>query len=918
MNAEVLVVGIDEESLSRFGKWPWSRIITAQFLESIAAYHPRSVLLDFIYSSPERPPFELEKSLDPELRERIVSWYGNIDRRLADAMSSLPDVFIDMAFLEKPEPAFGPEAIANLMAQNGSWLLPWSQPAAFPSNLQFKSFEPVIHPLIAAAKPAPINLLPDPDGVVRSFPLFYTWIRSELESRNIFSVVVNLLRTIYHVNVDDIEIRPRELLLRNATVPMLDTGTREHLRQRMEIQDIEKRLSMGSSPPPIRKTLLQYFLTEGRWGNTQILLKTPIDICILPNGSWSLMDGWELLMAAGQFNLPSVTVRFYHLQDITIPIHEPGMMSVHFGGDPVVLQYLSRNTRAGSEKPLFVSFKEVWEMEPLPELPASDDILEAEGPNEIESWFWSYGSARCNLEGQIFEAAPAGHTVPLCIYMQFLKEEQIAPGSFGRFYSRFGEWATRRGYRDIEPFNESQIRNVWLECARIRHHIFYGRTVLVGGTAKGLGDMHATPYGLMPGISLIANALNTVIQDMTIRFSSDINGLDSLVLFGIGVFLMIGYLQISYRFLPICFLATTGLMVVVSAASFYFHHFFFRTIPILAANFLLSMGMLLFKLITEERDRKFLHATFRSYLAPEVIDEMFQTKSMPTLGGEERIMTAFFSDIAGFTRISETLEPGRLVIWMNEYFSTMTQVLFSEKGTIDKYVGDAIVAFFGAPFILTDHALRACKAALRMQESLVELREKWKRDGCWPKDIEELQVRIGINSGKMVVGNMGSANRMNYTMMGDEVNLASRLESAAKQYGVDTLVSGQTLEMEWTDETGKRKLSDEVEVRLIDNVRVKGKQTPVKIYELMGLRSCLSERTQSLKEHYDRGMRLYQEHQWEHALAAFEESLRWEKPNAMGLCPSYVYMERCRERIAQPTQWAHEMKGDEITELHEK
>ena len=328
-------------------------------------------------------------------------------------------------------------------------------------------------------------------------------------------------------------------------------------------------------------------------------------------------------------------------------------------------------------------------------------------------------------------------------------------------------------------------------------------------------------------------------------------------------------------------------------------------------------GIIVFKVLTEQKDKKFLKTTFSSYLAPEIIDEMYKNKTMPTLGGEARPITAYFTDIQGFSTFSEKLTANQLVELINEYLSAMTDILINEMGTLDKYEGDAIIAFFGAPMAVPDHALRACRVAVSMQQQLTALCERWRNEKQnpndpdrntkklntdewqpgekWPAIVHTMKMRIGINTGEIVVGNMGSAMRMNYTMMGDPVNLAARLEEAGKQYGVYILVSQDTLQGEITDEDGNTKhVFDLVEVRFIDTIAVMGKSEPVKVYELCAMKGGLTDAEKNLIKVFDQGMAHYFDMAWDLAIARFEEALEIERVPDGKTTPSQVYMDRCR------------------------
>jgi adenylate cyclase len=246
--------------------------------------------------------------------------------------------------------------------------------------------------------------------------------------------------------------------------------------------------------------------------------------------------------------------------------------------------------------------------------------------------------------------------------------------------------------------------------------------------------------------------------------------------------------------------------------------------PLLSMPFAL-VAVLVVRYVLEERQRKFLHASFSTYISPELIDQMVATGMQPRLGGEEREISAFFTDIQGFSTFSEVLSPTDLVELINEYLTAMQDILNGHQGCLDKYIGDAIVAMFGAPGPLPDHPRQSLLAAIAMQERLAELREKWKNEGSrWPEIVHRMRMRIGVHTGRIVTGNMGSDLRMNYTMMGDDVNLAARLESVCKQYGTWILTTSATL-----GAAGTGILSRE-----LDYLRVVGREEAVTVHEILG------------------------------------------------------------------------------------
>ncbi|MBI4368639.1 MAG: adenylate/guanylate cyclase domain-containing protein [Elusimicrobia bacterium] len=275
------------------------------------------------------------------------------------------------------------------------------------------------------------------------------------------------------------------------------------------------------------------------------------------------------------------------------------------------------------------------------------------------------------------------------------------------------------------------------------------------------------------------------------------------------------------------------------------------------------------------RDREHIRETFKRYVAPSVVDEVLKDPNKLRLGGEVRIMTVIFADLTGFTTISEKMKPTQLVSFLNEYFDDMVKIILDHKGTFDKFEGDLVMAFWGAPLEQSDHATRAALCCLDMQKRVRVLNQDWAKRG-----LPHLDVRIGVNSGEMLVGNLGSKGIMSYTVMGDAVNLGSRLESGGKNYGTFLTISETTYAM----------AKNAIECRELDVVRVKGKQQPIKIYELLARRGGLTAPQQALLERFDAGVLYYRNRRWPEALKAFEQCLI----NIPDDAPSKIYIERCR------------------------
>lgn len=444
-----------------------------------------------------------------------------------------------------------------------------------------------------------------------------------------------------------------------------------------------------------------------------------------------------------------------------------------------------------------------------------------------------------------------------------------------------------------------------------------GKAVIVGGAAVGMADLWPNPFTpTFLGVEKQATVVDNILQNNFLRLPRYVKAINMalILVFGLLMGLVLPGLRTVWN-IPFtfgCLAALTALVQFVFVQHRVLLNFSLPALQILLAYAFISA----YRYFAEERDKRFLQATFSTYLAPELINEMYDKREIPRLGGEARNVSAYFTDIESFSSFSEKLTAAQLVELLNEYLSEMTDILIQEKGCLDKYEGDAIVAFFGAPMNLPDHALRACRTALRMQRKLAELREKWRCEqiapggtDCnvknygsdqwapgdkWPRIVHDMRMRIGINTGEIVVGNMGSRTRMNYTMMGDPVNLAARLEAAAKHYGVYVLVSEYTLGQEVSDDSGRRiKVHERVEARLLDRIAVMGKTESVKVYELCGLKGELSEKERRLFTLFDEGLQLYFRMQWDQAILKFKEALVHEYFPDKKTNPSAVFIDRC-------------------------
>lgn len=421
---------------------------------------------------------------------------------------------------------------------------------------------------------------------------------------------------------------------------------------------------------------------------------------------------------------------------------------------------------------------------------------------------------------------------------------------------------------------------------------FHGKVIFIGGVDATLKDLAPTPFNQAPApkVGLHANTYRTVEEEAYLR---EVDGIQSHVIV-IGLTVLVSGLMISSGRRSI-FPRAISAVVLVAYVGYAFYVFgsagyLLPLVAPLGSSMCALLCVVLYKLGSEEFQRRRIKNLFGAYVSPNLVDEMVKSDRDPELGGAEVQVTALFSDVEGFSALSEELSPSELVALMNEYLGAMTQTFQKEQGTLDKYIGDAIVTMFGMPYPVEDHAARACRSAISMQEKHAELRSYWSKEGKWPEKVTQMRTRIGINTGQAVIGNMGSEMRFNYTMMGDSVNLAARCESGAKTYGVYTMITEDTL-------NSALSFGEKLNYRKLDRIIVKGRILPVDIYELWDgtVDATLAE---TCKAAYEAALNAYIKGEWEAALAGFEACVAHEPARDYGpTTPSEVLAARCREFI---------------------
>ena len=457
--------------------------------------------------------------------------------------------------------------------------------------------------------------------------------------------------------------------------------------------------------------------------------------------------------------------------------------------------------------------------------------------------------------------------------LQFADKLTIRPDYLGRAVINY------RGPRGTYPY---------YSFADVAQHkfapgTFKDKIVLVGASATGIGDLRTPPYGGIdyPGVEVHANVIDNVLNNgFLVRGAPQIL-LDLLLILAFGLPLGFALALVSPRWMWF------GLALLVPFIALLYFAFLRGwwlnfTLPAgtLTANVMLVS---LYRALVEEKEKRKVRSAFGQYLSPEVIRRLLLNPQLVEPRKTE--ITVMFSDIRGFTTISEKLDAQELALFLNGYLSDMTRIVFDTRGTLDKYIGDAVMAFWGAPYEDGQHAVQACTAALEMMKRVRELQKQWAAQG---KPL--LDIGVGLNSGVASVGNMGSALRYGYTALGDAVNLSSRLEGLNKDYGTHIIVN---------DSTYSAAKDAGFFFRELDLIRVKGKLQPVTIYELIGRYSELQQGglltdVQGRGRAFNEARKLYRQRRWPEAQSAFQAVLdRWSNDG-----PSILYMKRCQEYLA--------------------
>jgi adenylate cyclase len=472
---------------------------------------------------------------------------------------------------------------------------------------------------------------------------------------------------------------------------------------------------------------------------------------------------------------------------------------------------------------------------------------------------------------------------PLAITLSQLGVEEIRLGGLQVPVDRFGRMLINYlgPPGKVATYSAKALMDGTLPAGTLKDKI-----VLVGATAVGIYDLRVTPFsGIFPGVEIQATVLDNLLRQNFIRTPRLGLPLMLVIILGLGILMGLTLPRLSAIWAFIFTLVLLESYITVNYLLFSRAGLQIEVLYPVVEIVAVYLGITVQRFLMEERERVRVKKAFESYVAPAVVQEMLKHPEQLRLGGERRELTILFSDIRGFTTISENLEPQALVSLLHDFLNPMSNIIINQGGTIDKYMGDAIMALFGAPLIQPEHARLACRAALAMAETLRDLNQQWTGQGRPP-----LKIGIGVNTGPVAVGNMGSDRLFDYTAVGDNVNLASRLEGLNKYYGTKILISQTTAEA----------LGEGFILRDVDRVRVKGKAQAAQIFEILGEGDAPPELARFLAL-YHQGLSTFRQQQWSEGASLFQQALDLRPED--GAAQRYLTLSRQHEQSPPPPGW---------------
>ena len=933
----ILIADIDEKSLQKLGHYyEWDRSIHAKVIKNLSEGGAAAIAFDILFKEADFGKRRGEQcrdiltALDPDtshiaLFSQIQSYY-NYDSVLVEATRNsgicIVSFLMNNTSYYKNKSDWNPLSTWDRAKEIGfSSTLQLNQ-VDKPQNIESRQLLDNVFPELsnAGARIGAVNAYPDNDGTIRRISMLYKFpfVKDDkLAPQRIYSTLsLMTILHLFHKDPKDISVKTGEYIdigkpfgiyrdsvgeyhttYPNFTYPMF-IALRDKMKQIKE-SGVEKASLVETSSKVTAKRnndgriVFDIFIDDDQHLDeklSMLLRKLPVSIFdkLNDNKSIDLKFGYKMAKSEDDEGVYVIT----NEDDEEIYITPNIIKTIHF------YESSYRRIKVGEHKHLSRQM-EISYNKSKDEWSASIAFFTNQILRDISKV----------TDKQISSLTPGEE-------LRFGPHKRIPIGEHGEYLIKY-KGRFNRVTPETRTFKHISYYDIFRDTTNLDQYA--GKTIILGSSVSALFDIVNGPHEEnVPAILVHASIIKNILEDDYLTVLNERHQRYAVILLALISTLIGLYFR---SFASLFFTITLAILYTLLAYICFKHNVYIgvskQLLAIIATNTLAMVVQAYF----ESKEKKFITSSFKQYISPELIDEMVAGGITPQLGGEESNITAYFTDIQSFSTFSEQIgNPTKLVELLNEYLTAMTEVLTTKnKGTLDKYEGDAIIAFFGAPMKYDDHAKRACDTALDMQSELLKLRKKWhSEEKKWPNVVLNMHMRIGINTGNIVTGNMGSTMRKNYTMMGDEVNLAARLESAAKQYGAYIHICKNTI-----DQLVEQKTNNQYIYRPLDIIRVVGKDEPVETYELLAYANDKdSSKLKKLCKLWEQARAAYLDMQWDKAIELFTQCLAYEphlpeRDPGSKTCPSQVYIKRCKAYKQNPPASAGE-KWDGIFTATEK
>lgn len=942
----ILIVDIDEPALAKLGPYnEWDRFIHADVVKNLNNGGASAIGFDIMFKTADFGKLKAEQvtallkdvkdqdnwdSIYPNIRS-----YYNYDSMLVSSVSEggvsiICDMFDDSKAY-KFESQWRPLSTEQRAAEIGYGSTFGISQVDKPDQVEPKDLLDNVFPELAkaGAKLGSVNAYPDEDGVVRRISMLYRFpnpeINPDADIKLYSTMSLMTILHLFHQDPKNVEIKMGKYINlgkpfgiyrdkngeMHTTYPNFSYPMFKELKKRLSEKDIKKKASLDFQDisskiiaTKLNEGIVNFEIFEGQVLSdelSRVLLDVTQEMLdSVRNGhDITVQDGFSLKVDEDGPNRFILTDEDNEDEAI---ITEYIVNTLHYFKDSLQNLPVNRPIHLSMDMDLhFSKTKKSW----MSNIAILSDVVirDIQATNDKD-----------------IAAIKPGEEI------RFGHDKKVPIDKFGRFRVNYkGKYNTDEPKRTFQHLSYYDVSK-----NRIDPGLYQGKIFILGSAAPALFDfVSASHEENYPAVLIHATIIKNILEDDYLVVMDDHR--QAIIIVFLALLCVISGLYFKgYLSAAISILIMTTYTLV--AYKYFGHGLYIGVSRQLLTVILINIITLVVQFYFENREKKFINSVFKQYISPELIDDMVNKEIMPTLGGAKSHISAYFTDIASFSTFSEKIgDPTKLVALLNEYLTEMTDTLLDNRGTLDKYEGDAIIAFFGAPAPLPNHAQSACDAAVGMQRKLKQLRKKWaSQEDFWPKVVHDMHMRIGINSGDIVTGNMGSTMRKNYTMMGDAVNLAARLESAAKQYGAYIQIS---------EDTEKMLVKGKFIYRNLDTIRVVGKSQPVKTFEILErtghaddaeinvLRikpkrerkdnariefltktKCSPEEEANLMKLvkiWEEARKCYLEMKWDEAIALFTECLELEphhpdRDPGSKTTPSHVYINRCKNYKQNP------------------